>query len=104
MHDTPAEPSVAHAAIFDLDGTLLDHHSYSWAAAEPALARVRALQIPLVLVTSKTAAELEVLRRQLDLPHPFDLADPKISHPHLLSSRARPKPSSAPRGGEKVPA
>ncbi|MCP8686092.1 HAD-IIB family hydrolase [Marinobacterium sedimentorum] len=55
----------------DLDGTLLDHYSYSAMAAEPALQRLRQLQIPWVLNTSKTLAELEPLRRQLDNSHPF---------------------------------
>lgn len=55
----------------DLDGTLLDHHSYSFAEALPALNRVRTLGIPLILTTSKTAAELKVLRRELDNSHPF---------------------------------
>lgn len=55
----------------DLDGTLLDHYSYSAMAAEPALQRLRQLQIPWVLNTSKTLAELEPLRQQLDNRHPF---------------------------------
>ncbi|UTW10436.1 HAD-IIB family hydrolase [Marinobacterium rhizophilum] len=55
----------------DLDGTLLDHHSYSAAAAEPALQQLRQRRIPWVLNTSKTLAELEPLRRQLDNSHPF---------------------------------
>ncbi len=55
----------------DLDGTLLDHYSYSATAAEPALQQLRQLQIPWVLNTSKTLAELEPLRRQLDNSHPF---------------------------------
>jgi mannosyl-3-phosphoglycerate phosphatase len=55
----------------DLDGTLLDHYSYSATAAAPALQRLRQLQIPWVLNTSKTLAELEPLRRQLDNSHPF---------------------------------
>ncbi|MFQ5696467.1 MAG: mannosyl-3-phosphoglycerate phosphatase, partial [Terriglobia bacterium] len=42
----------------DLDATLLDHQTYSWAAAEPALRRLRLLGIPLVFCTSKTRAEV----------------------------------------------
>lgn len=52
----------------DLDGTLLDHDTYSYAAAEPALAEIRRRGVPLVLVTSKTRAEVARLRRELDLP------------------------------------
>ncbi len=43
----------------DLDGTLLDHHSYSFAAARPALDRIAARRIPLVIVSSKTRSEIE---------------------------------------------
>ena len=38
----------------DLDGTLLDHHSYSHAAALPGLERLRGLEVPVIPVTSKT--------------------------------------------------
>ncbi len=55
----------------DLDGTLLDHHNYSFAGAEEALAEVDRRRIPLVLVTSKTRAEVEVLRGKLGHGHPF---------------------------------
>lgn len=55
----------------DLDGTLLDHHSYSWAAAEEALEQIARRRIPLVVCTSKTRAEVEVLRRKLGNVHPF---------------------------------
>lgn len=49
----------------DLDGTLLDHHSYSWAPAAPALARMRAGGVGLVLASSKTAAEMAPLRAEM---------------------------------------
>lgn len=55
----------------DLDGTLLDHHSYSWQAASPALQQLRELRIPLILCTSKTAAEVSLLHRQLQLNTPY---------------------------------
>lgn len=47
----------------DLDGTLLDHESYSFDLARPALDRLAAAGIPLILASSKTAAELDALRR-----------------------------------------
>lgn len=60
------------AVVFtDLDGTLLDHHSYSFAAALPALNKLASHAIPLVPVTSKTQAELEPLRQALGLETPF---------------------------------
>jgi mannosyl-3-phosphoglycerate phosphatase len=55
----------------DLDGTLLHPHTYSFEAAEPALAAIRAQKVPLVLCTSKTRAEVEIWRERLDNPHPF---------------------------------
>jgi mannosyl-3-phosphoglycerate phosphatase len=55
----------------DLDGTLLDHNTYSWDAARPAIERLKLCEIPLVLVTSKTRAEVELWRNQLGNHHPF---------------------------------
>lgn len=49
----------------DLDGTLLDHDSYSHAAADEALSLLRSNKIPLILASSKTAAEIAPLRHQL---------------------------------------
>jgi len=55
----------------DLDGTLLDHESYSYDDARPALALIKDMSIPLVLVTSKTRAEVEVWRERLENRDPF---------------------------------
>lgn len=55
----------------DLDGTLLDHYSYRWDEAAPALNRIQTLKLPLILNSSKTAAELLRLRHELDNQHPF---------------------------------
>lgn len=54
----------------DLDGTLLDHQTYSYQAAQPALEALRRHKIPLIFASSKTAAEIEVLRDELDLRFP----------------------------------
>lgn len=60
------------ALIFtDLDGTLLDHHSYSFAPSIPILDRLRNSQIPIIPNTSKTFAELEQLRQEVGLNGPF---------------------------------
>lgn len=60
------------AIIFtDLDGTLLDHRSYSFEAALPALRAVRALGIPLILTTSKTLAEAREINRALENTQPL---------------------------------
>ncbi|MDL0430307.1 HAD-IIB family hydrolase [Marinobacter sp. TBZ242] len=55
----------------DLDGTLLDHDSYDWSPAKPALARLAAADIPVVLNSSKTAGEIRALREQLGNTAPF---------------------------------
>ncbi|PLX85455.1 MAG: mannosyl-3-phosphoglycerate phosphatase [Desulfuromonas sp.] len=55
----------------DLDGTLLDHHSYSYEPALPALQRLAAAAVPVIFNSSKTAAEIDQLRRELDNRHPF---------------------------------
>ncbi|SDL29654.1 HAD-IIB family hydrolase [Aliiruegeria lutimaris] len=49
----------------DLDGTLLDHESYSFDPARTALERLRALEIPLILASSKTAAEIVEIQRAI---------------------------------------
>ena len=59
------------AIIFtDLDGTLLDHHDYSFAAALPALHAIEQHGIPLILTTSKTLAEVSEINRELANPQP----------------------------------
>ena len=55
----------------DLDGSLLDHDSYSFDDARPALERLRAAAVPLVLCTSKTRAEITPLRDAMGNVHPF---------------------------------
>lgn len=57
--------------ITDLDGTLLDTRTYSWAAARPALEQLKRLAIPLVFATSKTCAEVEYWREQMGIEDPF---------------------------------
>ncbi|MFZ2302649.1 MAG: HAD-IIB family hydrolase [Gallionella sp.] len=57
--------------ISDLDGTLLDEVTYSYAEAQPALSMVAASGTPLILCSSKTRAEIEDYRRRLDNSHPF---------------------------------
>jgi mannosyl-3-phosphoglycerate phosphatase len=55
----------------DLDGTLLDHNTYSYDAANPALELVTLNKIPLILTSSKSLAEIEEIRRELGTKHPF---------------------------------
>jgi len=63
---------MARLIVFtDLDGTLLDHSTYKWEAAQPALRQLRLSGSPVVLCTSKTRAEVLPLRDQLKLTDPF---------------------------------
>ncbi|MHB8091294.1 MAG: HAD-IIB family hydrolase [Syntrophales bacterium] len=55
----------------DLDGSLLNHDDYSYEAALPALEKIKAANIPLIIVTSKTRGEVEPLQRELDISAPF---------------------------------
>lgn len=51
----------------DLDGTLLDHDTYDFSPALPAIAALKRCGGLLVLASSKTAAEMQPLHRALDL-------------------------------------
>lgn len=63
---------VSQTIIFtDLDGTLLDHETYSFSAALPAIELIKRKEIPLVLCSSKTRAEIEYWRNRLENRHPF---------------------------------
>ncbi len=53
--------------VTDLDGSLLDHHSYSWLPAQPWLDRLTRAEVPLVICSSKTAAEIVPLQRALGI-------------------------------------
>ena len=55
----------------DMDGTLLDHHTYSFEAAKPALSALEQKAIPVIPTTSKTFAELQPLRERIGLDGPF---------------------------------
>ena len=55
----------------DLDGSLLDHDSYSCGPARPMLEQLEMLRIPVVFVSSKTRNEIVALRGELDNEHPF---------------------------------
>jgi mannosyl-3-phosphoglycerate phosphatase len=55
--------------ISDLDGSLLDHHSYQWQAAAGWLNYIRQRQIPLVFCTSKTVPEVLALQQEMQFEH-----------------------------------
>lgn len=60
-------PSLRNTLLIfsDLDGSLLDIHTYEWQPAMPWLDRLLDNQVPVILCSSKTAAEM--LDLQLDL-------------------------------------
>jgi len=55
----------------DLDGTLLDHDTYGWEEAKPALDVCEKRHFPVVLVSSKTRAEIVHLQECLGISAPF---------------------------------
>ncbi|WP_425483746.1 HAD-IIB family hydrolase [Alteromonas ponticola] len=55
----------------DMDGTLLDHETYSFEPARPTLEELAAAKIPVIPTTSKTFAELIDLRTTIGLNGPF---------------------------------
>lgn len=55
----------------DLDGTLLDHRTYSFEPARPALRLLREKGVPLIICSSKTRAEIELIRADLVNSDPF---------------------------------
>lgn len=55
----------------DLDGTLLDHDTYSYKAAKDALSLIKRKKVPLVICSSKTRAEIEYYRKKLRNKDPF---------------------------------
>jgi mannosyl-3-phosphoglycerate phosphatase len=54
----------------DLDGTLLDHETYSFAAAQNALIELAKKKYPLVLASSKTSCEMKLLAQNLPMRVP----------------------------------
>lgn len=53
--------------ITDLDGTLLEHQTYDSTPAHPMLARLACAGVPVVLASSKAAAEIVPLQERLGL-------------------------------------
>ena len=55
----------------DLDGSLLDHDSYSYAPALPMLTELEKTGTPVICCTSKTRRELLDFRSEIKNSHPF---------------------------------
>ena len=71
MGGIPSQKCSSLLVFTDLDGTLLDHHTYSFEPALPALNALKEKNIPLIICTSKTRAEIEKWRLELRTDHPF---------------------------------
>ena len=56
--------------VSDVDGTLMDH-SYDLTPAKETIKTLQRLSIPVILCTSKTAAEVKVIRKELNLTDPY---------------------------------
>lgn len=68
----PKEGGRTQIVVFtDLDGSLLDHDTYSFENARPALESIREQRVPLVFTTSKTRAEVEALQAAMRIREPF---------------------------------
>lgn len=68
----PLSSIAPESLIFtDMDGTLLDHETYSIEPAKALLEKLQFAEIPVIPNTSKTFAELLSLRKQHNLTGPF---------------------------------
>src|SRR5690554_6819305 len=64
----PVDPALQPRLIVtELEGLLLDHHSYDFVPAAPWLSSLKQMGVPVIPVTSKTRAELLPLREALGL-------------------------------------
>jgi len=83
----------------DLDETLLDKETYSWAPAQEAVEALRKREAALVLVTSKTLGEVALFHRELGFDDPlvfengggiavrgYDLPGGAVLPPHVRRS------------------
>jgi mannosyl-3-phosphoglycerate phosphatase family protein len=67
----PALLAPRHLIFSSLDGALVDPRTGSHADAEDALSELERRKIPLILLTPRTRAEIEPVRRRLGHNHPF---------------------------------
>ncbi len=62
---------MRHIVVTDLDGTLLNRHTYKFTGALDAIEKLNQHQIPIILNSSKTIAETQDIREQLRNQEPF---------------------------------
>ncbi len=56
--------------VTDVDGTLMDH-SYDLSPAKDTISLLKELKIPVILCTSKTASEVKIIRKDLNIKDPY---------------------------------
>ncbi len=56
--------------VSDVDGTLMDH-TYDLTPAKETIKKLKNLSIPVILCTSKTASEVKIIRKELNLTDPY---------------------------------
>ena len=69
--------------VSDVDGTLMDH-SYDLSPAKETIKLLQELSIPVILCTSKTASEVKIIRKQLNLTDPYIVENGAAIHGETL--------------------
>jgi mannosyl-3-phosphoglycerate phosphatase len=67
----PALLAPRHLIFSAVDGALIDPRTGSWADAEEALSELEHRKIAVILLTSRTRAEIDPVRRKIGHNHPF---------------------------------
>ena len=70
--------------VSDVDGTLMDH-SYDLSPAKKTIKILQDLSIPVILCTSKTASEVQVIRNELNLRDPYIVENGAAIHGESLT-------------------
>jgi mannosyl-3-phosphoglycerate phosphatase len=79
----------------DLDGTLLDHFTYQSTAAKQTLQQLKSADIPVILNTSKTFAELEIINSDLQLNAPFIVENGAATYIPMHTLKTQPEDTVA---------
>ena len=76
--------------VSDVDGTLMDH-SYDLSPAKETIKKLQNLSIPVILCTSKTASEVKVIRKELNLTDPYIVENGAAIYGCLLYTSPSPR-------------
>lgn len=86
--------TVKRLIFSDLDGTLLDHFTYQSTAVSETLKQLKSANIPVILNTSKTLTELEIIRQDLNLYTPFIIENGAAIYIPIGTFSKQPKDTS----------